>query len=205
MEYKALTDSFNYADTTNITGLISPSGHRWLGSGANTPDIVSNKLQTAATGSNGNYAFIDLLTMPNEMWCDFELNTGGTGVTLHASTDASNSLTNMIHIRFTTTACIFTVRMWSNEDYHSGNTLRPEDVTAADATMNYGFTLSEGVIYRAGVTINGSEFKFLLPGGSTQVRYSNQAASIVGRYLNFQCNDSKISQVYCSVKNRLSI
>lgn len=202
MTYPALTDTFQYADTTNITGLTSPSGHRWVGSGANTPDIVSNELVTAATGSGGNYAFIDLHADPEFMWCDFSLPSGGTGVTLHSSNDAGNSLTNMVHIRFTTTQCVFQVRMWANEDYHGGNTLRPEDVTAADSVMAYGFTLSEGVTYRAGIKFNGSEFTFLLPRGNEVVRYSDMAASLVGRYLNYQTNDSKISEVYCSVKKR---
>lgn len=47
MTYPDFLDTFQYANTDNITNLVSPTGHVWSGSGVSQPCIRTNRLTSA--------------------------------------------------------------------------------------------------------------------------------------------------------------
>lgn len=178
-----------------INYFISESGHGWVGSGGHIPAIVDGEL--AWTGVSGNYAYVDVFHQPFYQYCDVAMNAGSTTLcVLMSSNDSSNSLENITHIRFTSTAVAIEVRAWSLGDSS------PHAIADGISEITYSSPLVSGTTYRVGVKYYGETIGITLPDGTEKIISSRILNSIMGRYLCFQPLNSRISKAGCTMKSR---
>ena len=194
-KYPDFVDEFPYADTAEIQGLISASGHTWNRSGGTLPSIIGNTLFGGTPSTS--YAFMDVYAQPFYQYCDVTPEAGGNGVVLMASPDA-NSLENMTHFRFTLTTVYLEMRSFAHGN-HSVVAAIP-DINKASIT--YSSPMVAGTKYRVGIKYYGDLIGVILPDGSEYKFGSRAATAIVNRHLVFQPSNSKLSKVGCTMKSR---
>lgn len=202
MRYRDFYDDFPYADTLNITGLTSETGHSWIGSGANLPQILNNALQITLVGGGGHYAFVDVLRPPDYQWADIVWDDiSQPGIVLMASR-RGNNLDYMTHFRFTNTLLSLQMRGLGDVSPVTPPDVSNSAVTMKDSTIEYTTPVVAGREYRVGVRHYGSLFILELPGGQEYQFSHEKFADVVGRYLCFQPLGARTIRAGCTLHER---